>query len=207
MWSGLRSDVRSPTSDPLLLEQIIKRRPRIIGPQACRSRSLFLAGYSNLIQRAVVPHILLRNPHLHRLHALEPAAGIKVRTLLARMQLEAALRTLTVHRGPLQQSPALRAPRHRPRTRQIERFRPKRMVPLRWTARALHRRFPRLFTPRLAPRLPIPILIPMLPIFRHSNPPKHARIVSPMHPARQVAQRRSVEILHHRGHRETQAAQ
>jgi hypothetical protein len=192
----------------LLLEQILERRPRIVRPQACRSRRLFLARDSHLIKLAVVPGVLLRDPLLYRLHALEPAAGIEIRTLLARMQLKPALRAPSVHRGSLQQSPALRTPRHRPRTRQIERFRAERMVPLRWTALALHRRFPRLFTPRLAPRLPIAILIPMLPIFRHYNPPKHARVLSPRcTPPGKCRGEGSIEILHHRGHRETQAAQ
>ena len=162
----------------LLLEQILKRRPRIVGPQTRRSRSLLLPRHANLIQLTLISRVLFRDPFLDWLHALEPAPRIEISTLLARMQLKPALRTLPIHRDSLQQSPALRAPRHRPRARQIERFRPERMIPLRWTALAFHRRFPRLFTPRLTPRLPIAILIPMLPIFRHYHPSKHARVLS-----------------------------
>src|ERR1700735_2403058 len=78
----------------LLLEQIIKRRPRIIRPQARRSRSLLLARHPNLIQRTVAPRIFLRDPLLHRLHALKPAPGIEIGALLARMQFKPALRAL-----------------------------------------------------------------------------------------------------------------
>jgi hypothetical protein len=163
----------------LFLKQILKRRPRIVRPQTRRSRSLLLPRHSDLIQLALIPLILLRNPLLHRLHALKPAPGIEIRTLLARMQLKPTLRTLPIHRSSLQQSPALCAPRHRTRTRQIERLRPERMVPLRWTALALLRRFPRLFPPRLTPRLSIAILIPMLPIFRHYQPSPSTRVLSP----------------------------
>jgi hypothetical protein len=169
--------VASICREALLLKQIIKRRPRTTRPQTRRRRSFLLPRHPNLIQLTRIPFILLCDPLLHWLHTLKPAARIEIRTLLARMQLKRALRTLAVARSRLQQSPALRAPRHRPRARQIERFRPERVVPLRRTALAFHRRFPRLLvpriTPRLTPRFPIAILIPMLPVFSHK--PSQAR--------------------------------
>ena len=152
----------------LFLEQILKRRPRIIRPQSRRSRSLLLPGHPNLIKRALIPRILLRNPLLHRLHALEPAPRIEIRALFARMQLKPALRTLPIARHSLQHRPALRAARNRPRPRQIDGLRPKREIPLRRSPapRFLSRPLARLFT--------VAILIAMLPIFC-CHKPSHAR--------------------------------
>jgi hypothetical protein len=162
---------------PSLLKQIIKRRPRIAGAQAGGRRSLLLPRHANLIQLTFTPRILLRNPLLHRLHALEPAPRIEIRTLLARMQLKAALRTFLIRRHPRQHRPALRTPRHRTRPRQIQRSRTHRMVPLRWAALAFLGRLPRF----LSARLTITVLIPMLPIFCcHTPSPPRARIVSPI---------------------------
>ena len=116
---------------PLLLEQILKRRPRVIGPQTRRSRSLLLPRDPNLIKRALVPSVFLRDPLLHRLHALKPAPRIEICALLARMQFKPALRTLPIARRSLQHRTALRAARNRPRSRQINGPRTKAVVPLR----------------------------------------------------------------------------
>jgi len=157
-------------SPNLLLKQIIKRRPCIIRPQTRRSRSLLLPRHPNLIQLARILHILLRNPLLHRLHALKPAPRIEIRTLLARVQLKPALRTLLVHRHPRQHRPALCAARYRSRPRKIHRPRPQRMVPFRRTTLAFLGRLPL----RLLPTwLTITVLISMLPVFRHN--PSQAR--------------------------------
>jgi hypothetical protein len=148
----------------LFLKQILKRRPRIIRTQTRRSRSLLLPGHANLKQLTLIPRVLLCDPLLHRLHALEPAPRIEIRTLLAGMQFKPALRTFLIHRHPRQHRPALRAPRHRTRPRQIQRSRTHRMVPLRWAALAFLGRLPRF----LPARLTITVLISMLPVFRHN---------------------------------------
>ena len=151
--------------DLLFLKQIFKRRPRIIRPQRSRSRSLLLPRHPNLVVRTLIPQILLRHPLLHRLHAFKPAPRIEISTLLARMQLKPALRTLSLAGRPLQHRPTLRAPRHRPRPRQIHRSRSERVVPLR--SRRRRARPARLLSRPLALVVAIAILIPMLPIFRH----------------------------------------
>jgi len=143
----------------LFLKQIVKRRARILRPQTRRCRSLLLPGHANLIQLTLIPRILLRDPLLHRLHALEPAPGIEIRALLARMQLKPALRALPARRHSLQHGAALRASRNRMRAREIDRLRPKSIVVLRWRRRA-----PRLLS-RSLPRLVVAILITMLPVF------------------------------------------
>ena len=101
---------RSEVPQPLrcsLLEQILKRRPRIVGPGAGRGPSLFLARHPNLEQFAVIARIFLRDALLYRLHALEPAPRIEIGALLAGMQLESALRTLATSRRSLQDVAAL----------------------------------------------------------------------------------------------------
>ena len=115
----------------LLLKQILKRLPGIVGLQARRSRSLLFPGHANFIKRALIPRILLRDPLLHRLHALKPAPRIEICALLARMQFKPALRTLPIARRSLQHRTALRAARNRPRSRQINGPRTKAVVPLR----------------------------------------------------------------------------
>jgi hypothetical protein len=158
----------------LLLKQILKRRSRIIRPQSRRSRSLLLPGHANLIQLALIPRILLRNPFLHRLHALEPAPRIEIRALFARMQLKAALRTLPIARRSLQHSSALRAARNHSRSWQIHGPWAHGMVPLRWTALAFRGRLLWL----LPARLTVAVLISGLSIFRH-NPSQARPVLSP----------------------------
>jgi hypothetical protein len=167
-----------------LLKQIIKRRPRTTRPQTRRSRSFLLPRHPNFIQLTRIPLILLRNPLFHRLHALKPAPRIEIRTLLARMQLKPALRTLPVARNPLQHGPTLRTTGNRARARQIDRARTKGVIPLR---RSTARLLSKLLSRSLARLVPIPILIPMLPVFSHEPSPPTARIVSPTLPGRQVA--------------------
>ena len=168
---------------PLLLEQRIKRGPSILRPRRNRSRSLFLPRHPNLIKLTIIALIFFPHALLHRLHALKPAARIEIHALLAGMQVEPTLGTAPFHSKSLQHIAALRAARNFPRPRQIHRLRPQRMVPLRRTARAFHRRFSRLvasrFTPRLSSRLPIPILISMLPIFRQEPSPARGQYSPP----------------------------
>ncbi len=151
----------------LFLKQIIKRRPCILRSQTRRSRSLFLPSHANLVKRAFIPCIFLRNPLLHRLHALKPAPWIEVRALLARMQFKPTLGTIPIARRSLQDGAALRAARNCPRPRQIDRPRPKRVVLLG------RRRSPTGLFPRPLARLfAVAILISMLPIFcRHKPSP------------------------------------
>jgi len=164
----------------LLLEQILKRRPRVVRPSADRRRGFLFPGHAHLIRSAIVPQIFLGNPFLHRLHALKPASRIEIHALFARMQLEPAFGTLPARRHSLQYRAALRAPRNRMRPRKIYRPRTERVVSLR-------RRRSRLLPRRFA-RLVVAILITMLTIFCCHRPlPKHAaRIVSLMPPKRQV---------------------
>jgi hypothetical protein len=164
-----------------LLKQILKRRPCVIRSQAGRGRSLFFPRHPNLIRRTLIPLIFLRHPLLHRLHALKPAPRIEIRTLLARMQLKLALRTLPIPRTPLQYRPTLRAPGDRPRPRQIHRTRPQRVVPLRRTARAFGRSLPR-FLPRFLAPFVFVVPISVLSVFRHKpSPPGPYCLPDPTH--------------------------
>jgi hypothetical protein len=154
----------------LLLEEIIERRPRVVGTRAGRRRrSFLLACYSHLVRGAFISRVLFRDALFHRLHALEPATGIEIHALLARMQFKRALRTFSVRGHALQHSPALRAARNGARAGQIHRPRPERMIPLRRPALALRRRLPRQLSPRLA--VAIVILISRLTVFRHRPSP------------------------------------
>jgi hypothetical protein len=163
----------------LFLKQIIKCRPRIIRSQAGRSRSLLLPCHANLVKRTFIPRVLLRNPLLHRLHAFKPAPWIEIRALLARMQLKPALRTIPIARRSLQHGAALRAARNRPRPRQIDGPRTKRVVPLRRSRATSTRLFPR----PLARLFAVAILIPMLSIFcRHKPSPSTRAYCLPISP-------------------------
>ena len=155
---------------PLLLEQILKRGPRVIWPQTRRGGRFLLTRYANLIELAIIPLVLLRHPLLDRLHALKPAARIEIRALLARMQFKSALRTLPLARSSLQHRAALCAPRHCPRPRQIHRTRPQRVVPLRRATRALRRSLPR-FLPQFLASFVFVVPISVLSVFRHKSSP------------------------------------
>ncbi len=175
----------------LLLEQVLKRRPRIVGAQRRRGRSFFLAGHSNLVKFAVVTHIFFWYSYRNRLHTFETASGIEICALLARVQFKLAFRTFPVARRSLKNGSTLCAARKRTRSGHVDRARSKRVVPFR---RRASRAGP------LARSLPlavaIAILIPVLTIFRHSILPKHAAcIVDRMPLNRQVAQfRRSSRL-------------
>jgi hypothetical protein len=82
------------------------------------------------------------------------------------MQLKPALRTLPAARHSLQQRATLRAPRHRVRSRKIDRPGTERIVPL---GRSGSGPFPRSLA-----RLVIAVLISMLPVFRchKASPPR-----------------------------------
>jgi hypothetical protein len=159
--------VRGLRADLLLLEQILKRRPRIIGLQRRRRGRFLLARHANLKQLARISFILLRDTLLHRLHALEPATGIEIRALFARMQFKSALRTLPLDAHSLQHVSALRTARHGPRPRQIHRLGAQRVVPLWRTALTFRRRLARRFSPRFS----ITILISRLTVFSHKASP------------------------------------
>jgi len=159
---------------PSLLKQIIKRRPRIAGPQSRGGRSFLLPCDAHLVRRTLIPRVLLRHPFLDRLHALKPAPRIKIHALFAGMQFKPTLRTLPVAGHPLQYRAALRTPRHCPCPRHIDRPWPKRIVALRW-------RRPRLLTRPLA-RLAVAVLIPMLSVLCSHNPPPVRPVLSPRCP-------------------------
>jgi hypothetical protein len=182
--------VTSVVNSCLLLEQILKRCACIIGTQARRRRRLFLPRDANLEQLAMILRIFLRDPLLHRLHALKPAPRIEIRALLARMKFESALRALPVARNSLlQHGAALRAPRHRPRPRQVHRPRSQSVVPLRRAALTFRRRLARLRTPRFS--IPITVLISRLTIFRHKSSPSTRPYSPPDRPSRQVPSKKS----------------
>jgi hypothetical protein len=91
---GERFSCEGLNADVLLLKQILKRRTRIVRTRAGGRRGFFFARHANFVQRTVIASILFRDPLFHRLHALEAAAGIEIRALLARVQFKPALRTL-----------------------------------------------------------------------------------------------------------------
>jgi hypothetical protein len=164
MWGQPPSAVRRSEAPRafLLLEQVIERRPRIVGSRARRRRCFLLARHPHFIRRTLVPRVLLRHSLLDRLHALEAAAGIEIHALLARMQFKSALRTPPVRRHSLQHRAALGASRNRSRPRHIHRPRAKRVIALRWwCARFLSRSL------ALASLAIVAILISRLTILSH----------------------------------------
>lgn len=166
----------------LLLEQIFEGRPRIVRPQAGGSGSFFLPGHAHFVERAFIAGIFLRDPLLHRLHALKPAARIEIRALLAGMQFKAALRAFLPAGHPLQHCSALRTARYRARPRQVYRARTERMIPPRRTALTFCGRLARF----LLARLTIIVLISRLTIFRHSTLPSTRPYSVPCSPGRQA---------------------
>ena len=180
-----------PSLANLFLEQILKRRPRIVWPLAGRRRSLFLASHANLIDCAQIALVFLRNAFLYRLHAFKAASRIEVRALLARVQRKSALRTFPFPRTghPLQHGAALGAARHSPRTRQIDWFGPQRMVPSRRSTLALRRRLLRRFR---SARFSVVVLISRLTVFCQANLPKRWPYCPPdrTHPASGALSRR-----------------
>ncbi len=154
-----------------LLEQILEGLSRVVRTQAGGRGSFFFSGHANLVESALVPSVFLGNPLLDRLHALEPAARIKIRTLLARMQFKSALETLIARRGG-QHRPALGAARDRARARQIHRSGTERVVFLR-------RRCPGFFSCSTA-RFSVAVLITMLTVFGcHKTLPAAWLVLSP----------------------------
>ena len=106
-----RGSDRSLLKAASLFEQVLERRAGIVRFQTRGRRGLLLTRHPDLVQRAIVPRILLRDPLFDRLHAFKAATGIKVGALLARVQLESAFWTLALARTgrALQHGPALRA--------------------------------------------------------------------------------------------------
>jgi len=147
----------------LLLEQILKRLPRIAGPLAGRCGRFLFPRHADFKQRAIVSRVLLGNPFLDRLHALESAARIEIHALLAGVQFETTLRTLPACRQSLQHRAALCAARHGTSAWHIHRARSKCIVSF-WRGAA---RPPTRFVP-----IVVAILITRLAIFRHRHLPK-----------------------------------
>src|ERR1700704_7010884 len=78
----------------LLLEQIVKRLPRIIGASHAFAGCLFLERNAHGIKRAVVLFVFRRDPLRDWLVAFETAGKIKVPALFAGGQVESTLRAL-----------------------------------------------------------------------------------------------------------------
>ena len=57
----------------LLLKQILKRLPRIVGPLRLLARRLFLQPHTDRVERAVVALVFWRNSRRDRLIALKAA--------------------------------------------------------------------------------------------------------------------------------------
>lgn len=164
----------------LLLEQILKCLPGIIGPQTSRRGCLFLPRHANFEQVAVVTDIFLGNSSFHGLHAFKAAAWIKVGALLARVQFVATLGALAITRhATLQDSSALCASGNSTCSRQIDRARSECIVaPRLWRA---PRRWPfaGLWPPSaLISIFAVAILISMLTVFRHPYLPEPAAVFS-----------------------------
>ena len=84
----------SPRAAPLLLEQILKRLPRIVGASHAFAGRLFLERNAHGIKRAVILFVFRRDPLWDWLVAFETAGGIEVLALFAGVQIESAFRTL-----------------------------------------------------------------------------------------------------------------
>ncbi len=92
------------------LEQILKRLPRVVRPQAGGRGRFLLPRDADFVERAVVASVLSLNPLWNWLHALEAASRIEVGALFARVQLKTALGTESRRRYFLQDRAALCAP-------------------------------------------------------------------------------------------------
>src|SRR6266404_4440294 len=84
----------SPRAARLLLEQILKRLPRIVGASHAFARRLFLERNAHGIKRAIVLFVFRRYPLLDWLVAFETAGRVEMLTLFAGVQVESAFRTL-----------------------------------------------------------------------------------------------------------------
>ncbi len=84
----------SPRAARLLLEQILKRLPRIVGTGHAFAGRLFFERNTHGIKRAVILLVFGRDPLRNRLVAFETAGGIEVLALFAGVQIESAFRTL-----------------------------------------------------------------------------------------------------------------
>src|SRR5258706_4320251 len=119
----------SPRAARLLLEQILKRLPRIVGASHAFARRLFLDRNTHGIKRAVVLFVFRGDPLRDWLVTFETAGRIKVLTLFAGVQVESAFRTLSDWvSNRLQQRPTLSAAGYGARSRHIQRPRTKSVV-------------------------------------------------------------------------------
>src|SRR6202035_33091 len=81
---------------------------------ASRRRGVFFNGGAKFVELAIVPLVLARDALRNRLHAFKTRGGVKIRALLAAMQLEGTLRTLAFGvETRLQHGAAIRASRAR----------------------------------------------------------------------------------------------
>src|ERR1700704_3999421 len=78
----------------LLLEQIVKRLPRIIGASHAFAGRLFLERNAHGIKRAIVLFVFRGDPLLDWLVAFETAGRVEVLALFAGVQVESAFRAL-----------------------------------------------------------------------------------------------------------------
>jgi hypothetical protein len=102
---------------------------RALGGSRCpcdgsRWRSVLFDRRTKFVERAMVPLVLARNALRHRLHAFKSRARVKIGALLAGVQLESALRALTLRvETRLQDGAAIRASRSRDRADHARRAR------------------------------------------------------------------------------------
>ena len=83
-------------SPVLLLKEIFKGRACIVGAEAGGRGRFFFSSHSNLVEGAVIPRIFPGNALLDWLHTFKAAARIEITALLARVQFEPTLRTLSL---------------------------------------------------------------------------------------------------------------
>ena len=113
----------------LVLEQIIKRRARVIRTLTAFAGCFFFDHHADGIERAVVALVLGRDSGGNRLIAFEAAGRVEVFALFAGVQVEPALRALPDRsREILQQRSAFRAAGNGARSRHVDRARPERIL-------------------------------------------------------------------------------
>jgi len=102
------------SSVALFLEKILERLTRVFRARRTGGRRFLLHSHAHGIEGATVALIFTSNPLRDGLAAFEPAGGVEICALPARMQLETALWAAAGWFGPRrQQSSALCATRNR----------------------------------------------------------------------------------------------
>ncbi len=156
------------------LEQILKRLPCIVRTGDGWRRCLLLPRNPHFVKLAIVARIFARDSNRDRLHALEAAAGIKIRALLAGVKFEGALGALAGWRHSLQHRAALGAARDGVGAGQIDGTRTESIVPL--CRRRAGRAEARFFS--VLARLTVAILITVLAVFSCHKPSDDAGVLS-----------------------------